>query len=232
MRAVMLAGPPRQPELVETDVPRPVPGQGEVLVQVCAAGVTPTELLWYPTTHNKDGSSRTRAIPGHEFSGVISELGPEVSGFAVGDEVYGMNDWFADGATAEFCATVPAAIAPKPRKLSHAQSAAVPIGALTAWQGLVDRAKVRKGERVLVHGGAGAVGLLVVQIARMHGAEVIATASGRNAALLAGLGAQQVIDSQRRPLSCRSKTSTSFLIVSVAKRCGAPGACSSPVAAW
>src|SRR5262252_8815838 len=83
----------------------PEPGLGEILVQVHAAGVTPTELLWYPTTHTKSGTARIGTVPGHEFSGVIAEIGKDVQGFEVGDEVYGMNDWFADGATAEFCIT-------------------------------------------------------------------------------------------------------------------------------
>ena len=115
-----------------------------------------------------------------------------------------MNDWFADGATAEFCAGA-AGIAPKPKHLSHAESAAVPIGALTAWQGLVDRAKIREGERVLVHGGAGAVGVFAVQIARLHGAEIIATASRRNADFVAKLGAQTVIDYAATPFEQRAK---------------------------
>jgi NADPH:quinone reductase-like Zn-dependent oxidoreductase len=128
-----------------------------------------------------------------------------VSGFVVGHEVYGMNDWFADGATAEFCVAAATGIAPKPRSLSHAEAAAVPIGALTAWQGLVERAKIRTGERVLVHGGAGAVGVFVIQIARMHGAEVIATASKRTADFVAGLGAQEVIDYAATPFEQQVK---------------------------
>jgi NADPH:quinone reductase-like Zn-dependent oxidoreductase len=173
---------------------KPRPQQGEVLVQVRAAGVTPTELLWSPTSKYQDGSPRTHAIPGHEFSGVIAETGSGVTGFSVGDEIYGMNDWFADGTTAEYCITVPASIAPKPRRLSHPEAATVPIGALTAWQGLFDRAKLRVGERVLVHGAAGAVGIFVVQIAAGHGAEVIATASAHNRDFLLQLGAKRVID--------------------------------------
>ena len=81
-----------------------------------------------------------RAVPGHEFSGVIAAIGKDVQDFKVGDEVYGMNDWFADGATAEFCITLPQNIARKPATLSHEAAASVPIGALTSWQGLIDRA--------------------------------------------------------------------------------------------
>src|SRR5215467_14766041 len=123
------------PVLILAELPKPESGSGEILVQVHAAGVTPTELLWYPTTHTKLGTARTRTVPGHEFSGVITEIGKDIHGFEVGDEVYGMNDWFADGATAEFCVTLPRNIALKPATLSHEAAASVPIGALTAWQG-------------------------------------------------------------------------------------------------
>lgn len=182
--------------VVNSEVPKPGPGKGEILVEVFAAGVTPTELAWYPTSHNKDGAARTRAIPSHEFSGVVAQLGEGVESFAVGEEVFGMNDWFAEGATAEYCLTVPSIIARKPVHLSHAEAAAVPIGALTAWQGLLDRAHLRAGECLLVHGAAGAVGVFVVQLGRLHGGEVFATASGRNREFVSQLGATKVIDYQ------------------------------------
>ncbi|HLK18675.1 MAG TPA: NADP-dependent oxidoreductase [Bryobacteraceae bacterium] len=173
---------------------KPEVGPGEILVQVYAAGVTPSELLWSPTSHTKSGSARTHAVPGHEFSGVIAALGKDVQGFEIGNEVYGMNDWFADGATAEFCVTLPQNIARKPATLSHEVAASVPIGALTSWQGLMDRAKLRAGEQVLVHGGAGAVGLYAVQLAHLRGARVIATVSARDIDFVRELGAGQVID--------------------------------------
>ena len=180
--------------LVLAELQKPEPGPGEILVHVHAAGVTPTELLWYPTTHTKSGTARTRAVPGHEFSGVIAAIGKDVQDFEVGDEVYGMNDWFADGATAEFCITVPQNIARKPATLSHEAAASVPIGALTSWQGLIDRAKLEPGERVLVHGGAGAVGLYAVQLAHMRGAHVITTVSTQDIDFVKRLGADEAID--------------------------------------
>jgi len=182
------------PVLIEENVPQPQPGRGELLVRVYAAGVTPTELLWYPTTHSKNGERRSRAIPGHEFSGVIAAVGEETVGFDIGQEVYGMNDWFADGAMAEYCITRPTSVAQKPPSLTHVEAASVPIGALTAWQGLFDRARLQAGEHVLVHGGAGAVGLFAIQLARFRGARVTATASARNLAFVSQLGAEQVID--------------------------------------
>jgi NADPH:quinone reductase-like Zn-dependent oxidoreductase len=182
------------PALIATELPQPRPREGELLIRVRAAGVTPTELLWFPTTQTKDGAPRTGAVPGHEFSGVVAELGKHASGFEVGQEIYGLNDWFADGATAEFCLTVPQSIAGKPATLTHEAAATVPIGALTAWQGLLERAKIQPGERVLIHGAAGAVGIFAVQLAHLHGAHVIGTASSANLELIAKLGADEVID--------------------------------------
>jgi NADPH:quinone reductase-like Zn-dependent oxidoreductase len=184
------------PALIAVELPQPQPAAGEVLVRVHAAGVTPTELGWYPTTQAKDGTPRKGAVPGHEFSGVIAARGENTSGFEVGQEVYGLNDWFADGATAEFCVTQSTSIAPKPSTLTHEEAATVPIGALTAWQGLLERTKIQRGERVLVHAAAGSVGIFAVQLARLHGAHVIATASSRNLKLVAELGAAEVIDYQ------------------------------------
>ena len=184
------------PALIAVELPQPRPAAGEVLIRVHAAGVTPTELGWYPTTQAKDGTPRKGAVPGHEFSGVIAALGEHTSGFEVGQEVYGLNDWFADGATADFCVTQSTSIAPKPTTLTHEEAATVPIGALTAWQGLLERTKIQRGERVLVHAAAGSVGIFAVQLARLHGAHVIATASSRNLKLVAELGAAEVIDYQ------------------------------------
>ena len=181
---------PDAPALVAGTASVPKPKAGELLIRVHAAGVTPTELQWSPTTRALDGSVRTGAIPGHEFSGVVEAGDP---GW-IGREIFGFNDWFADGATAEYCLTVPANIAEKPARLSHAEAASVPIGALTAWQGLIDRAKLQPGERILCHGGSGAVGVFAIQLARRIGAHVITTASARNFDFLTQLGAAECID--------------------------------------
>jgi NADPH:quinone reductase-like Zn-dependent oxidoreductase len=179
--------------LVQAEVKKPGPQRGEVLIRVHAVGVTHTELLWQPTTHTKSGENRRHAIPGHEFSGAIAAVGPGATG-VVGEEVFGMNDWYAQGATAEFCCAPPSAIAPKPARLTHVEAASVPIDALTAWQGLFERAQLQAGERVLIHGGAGAVGVFAIQLACRRGAHVLTTASGRDRDFLLRLGAQQVID--------------------------------------
>jgi NADPH:quinone reductase-like Zn-dependent oxidoreductase len=194
MKAMRLTGTDSNRALEECELSKPQPADDQILIRVHAAGVTPTELQWYPTNFTKDGAPRQAAVPGHEFSGVVEAKGDHVGGFYVGEAVYGLSDWFAEGATAEFCLTTPSSIAPKPARLSHAEAATTPIGALTAWQGLVDRAAVRDGERVLVHGGAGAVGVFAIQIAKLSGAQVFATASSRHQEFLLQIGADHVID--------------------------------------
>jgi NADPH:quinone reductase-like Zn-dependent oxidoreductase len=182
------------PALIAGTAPVPEPGRGEMLIRVHAAGVTPTELRWYPTTHTPDGGRRTGAIPGHEFSGVVEAVAMDVDPDQIGREVFGMNDWFAGGATADYCTTASTSVALKPSRLSHLEAASIPIGSLTAWQGLFERAKLQAGERILVHGGSGAVGVFVIQLARRAGAHVITTASARNFDFLSQLGANEVID--------------------------------------
>lgn len=203
MRAMEVAGSADQLTLQAALVERPAPGDGELLIQVHAAGVTRTELQWYPTTHTASGGVRRGAIPGHEFSGVVVEPGGGVDGFAAGQAVYGMNDWFQQGATAEYCVAPASSVAAKPAILSHAEAATVPIGALTAWQGLFVRAQLQPGQRVLVHGGAGAVGLFVVQLAHHHGAHVIATTSAATIPFVRSMGADEVIDYRGEDFAAR-----------------------------
>ena len=124
---------------------------------------------------------------------MIEAVGKDVETNYIG-QVYGMNDWFADGATAEYCTSVPRAFSSKPTQLTHFEAASVPIGALTAWQGLYDRAKLGPGQRVLIHGGSGTVGMFAVQLAQRVGAHVITTASPRNFEFLEKLGADEVLD--------------------------------------
>lgn len=181
------------------DAPTPHPGVGEVLVRVRAAAVTPTELLWATTWATWDGGPRPLpVIPGHEFSGEVAALGEGVTAVGVGQAVYGMNDWFGDGAQAEYCLTRPADVARKPASVDHAHTAVTPISALTAWQGLIVRSHLSAGQRVLIHGAAGGVGLFAVQLARWRGAHVIGTASANNVAFVRTLGADEVIDYRTR----------------------------------
>jgi NADPH:quinone reductase-like Zn-dependent oxidoreductase len=182
------------------EAPKPSPKDNQVLVQVYAAAITPTEFAWYPTFHTREGGNRPfPIILGHEFSGVVEGMGPTCTGVQTGDPVYGLNDWFMDGAQAEYCLTVPANIAPKPATLDHTQVAGVPISALTAWQALIERARLSERQRVLVHGGAGGVGSFAVQLARYKKAHVIATASAENTDFVKALGAGEVIDYRTTP---------------------------------
>lgn len=177
------------------DAPLPRPAAGEVLIRVHAAGVTPSELRWRPTTTSRDGAPRSLPlILGHELSGEIAGLGADVQGWREGDAVYGLNDWFGDGACAEYCVARATDVARKPTAVDHVQAAVVPISGLTAWQGLFDRARLAAGQRILIHGGAGAVGLFAVQLARWRRAHVVTTVSAHNAAFARGLGADEVID--------------------------------------
>jgi NADPH:quinone reductase-like Zn-dependent oxidoreductase len=181
--------------LVFGELASPVCGSGEILVEVHATAITPSELQWFPTFHLQNGEPRPFPIVlSHEFSGVVADLGTDVTDFKIGDTVYGMNDWFANGALAEYCVASATAIALKPTTLGHSQAAVVPISALTAWQGLFDRGELKSGQRVLIHGGAGGVGVFALQLAHWKGARVITTASARNLDFVRALGADEVID--------------------------------------
>lgn len=184
-------------QLVHEKAPCPRPGPGEVLVAVRAASITAGELGWDATwTDSLDGSGRDRTpvIPSHEFSGVVAARGGDVTDWQVGDEVYGLIPFTMDGAAAEYAAVPADVVAAKPESLGHDQAAAVPLAGLTAWQALVDHGHLRRGQRVLVHGGAGGVGSFVVQIAAALGAEVSATAAGRDLDFVRSLGADIAVD--------------------------------------
>ena len=170
-------------------VPVPKAGPGEVLVAVHATAVTAGELTW---------SDTWPLIPAHDLSGVVAEVGDGVTDLRVGDEAYGLIAFDRPGAAAEFVAVPAADLAGKPTTVDHATAATVPLAGLTAWQALVDHAKVRAGQHVLVHGGAGGVGTYAVQVAVHCGAKVTATASRADRDFVAGLGANTVIDYAER----------------------------------
>lgn len=182
--------------LTWSELPPPAaPAAGQVRVRVHATAVTPTEFDWFPTFHTPTGAPRPFPIvPGHELSGVIEAVGPGVDSLRVGDAVFGCNDWFGQGALAELTLAPTSALALQPRTLTPAEAAVVPISALTAWQALVGRGAVRDGQRVLIHGAAGGVGVFAVQLAHALGAYVIATASSGNLDFVRTLGADEVID--------------------------------------
>jgi NADPH:quinone reductase-like Zn-dependent oxidoreductase len=198
MKAIRLhhRGGPEQ--IVFEDAPKPELQPGDALVKVYATGITPTELTWDETYQNCDGSERLPTIPGHELSGVVESVadGGEVSRgeVSIGDEVYALTSFCRDGCAAEYVAVHAADLAPKPKTLSHAQAAAVPLSALTVWQAFFDHGHLAGGQSVLIHGAAGGVGSFAVQLAHWSGARVIGTASAENRDFLLGLGADEVID--------------------------------------
>jgi NADPH:quinone reductase-like Zn-dependent oxidoreductase len=194
MKAIRIYGSGGHATISLDEVTVPKPGAGEVLIRVYATAVTPGELEWYPTWHMPKGAPRVNAVPGHEFSGVVEQVGPNTEGFKKGDAVYGLNSWFSDGAAAECCLTTPAEIALKPATIDHVHAAVVPISGLTAWQALFVHGKLTAGQKVLIHGGAGGVGSFAIQLAAWSGAFVATTVSGANIEFARSLGASEVID--------------------------------------
>jgi NADPH:quinone reductase-like Zn-dependent oxidoreductase len=183
-------------QLVCEQAPVPVPGPGEALVEVHAAGITFAELTWDETWTTKDGRDRTPVIPAHEVSGTVAALGEGVSGLAAGQEVYGLIDFDRDGAAAEYVSVPAAGLAAKPRSLSHPEAATLPLSALTAWQALVDYAGLVSDELVGVLGGAGGVGVYAVQLAATLGGHVLATGAARDADFVLGLGAEHYVSAE------------------------------------
>jgi NADPH:quinone reductase-like Zn-dependent oxidoreductase len=186
--SAMCASSPDPASLTSETIPVPDPGPGEVLVEVHATAVTAGELSW---------PESWPAIPCHDLSGVVAETGSGVAGWRPGDEVYGLVAFDRPGAAAEYVTTSAADLAAKP-SVGHDEAASVPLGALTAWQALHEHARLQPGQHVLIHGGAGGVGIYAVQLASLYGARVTATASARDAEFVAGLGADEVLDYTRR----------------------------------
>ncbi|WP_433171225.1 NADP-dependent oxidoreductase [Actinoallomurus sp. CA-150999] len=191
LRAHTRGGPE---QLLYEQAPVPVPARGEVLIAVHAAAITFAELGWDRSWTTRDGSDHTPMIPSHELSGTVAMLGEDVTGFSVGDEVYGLIDFDRDGAAAEFATAPAGTLAHKPRSITHVHAAGLPLAALTAWQALVYHAGLVPGEQVLINGGAGGVGVYAVQIAASLGARVIATDVPSHGEFVRRLGAERFID--------------------------------------
>jgi NADPH:quinone reductase-like Zn-dependent oxidoreductase len=183
-------GPPNV--IVIEELPRPAPGPGEVLVRVAAAGVGPWDA-WI-RGHTSVVKVSLPLTLGSELSGVIEEIGPGVSGFKAGDEVYGVTNPDFCGAYAEYALASAAMVARKPQGLSHVEAASVPVVAVTAWQMLFDYAQAKAGQTVLIHGGAGNVGSYAVQLASQAQLHVTATAASNDIEYVRSLGAARVLD--------------------------------------
>ena len=180
--------------LTLTERPYPHAAENDVIVRVHAAGFTPGELNWPATWTDRAGRDRTPTIPGHELSGVVAELGFGTTGLSVGQRVFGVTDWARDGSLAEYTAVEARNLAALPADVDHTIAAALPISGLTAWEGLIDHARLQTGQTVLIHGAAGGVGSLAVQLAREIGAVVIGTGRAADRDLARGLGVQAFVD--------------------------------------
>ena len=174
--------------------PDPQPAINDVVVRVHAAGFVNTELSWPSTWTDRTGRDRTPSIPGHELAGVVAALGYGTTGLSVGQRVFGLTDWYRDGTLAESVAVESRNLAPLPGDMDFTVGASLPISGLTAWQGLFEHGRLRAGQSVIAHGAAGAVGSMVIQLAREFGAYVIGTgrAADRQAAL--DFGANEFVD--------------------------------------
>ena len=194
MKAIRMHSRGGPENLVYEDANIPEISKGEVLIRVHAASITPTELTWNSSFTDRNKKERFPVIPSFEVSGTVSNLSSEVKHLKLGDEVYGLLDFWRNGAAAEYVATDAAEITLKPSTLDHISAASLPLSGLTAWQALFDHGHLKPGQTVLIHGAGGGVGSLAVQIAHWKGAEVIGTCSKRNEAIVRQLGANQVID--------------------------------------
>jgi len=166
----------------------------DVVVQVHASGFVGTELMWPSTWTDRLDRDRTPSIPGHELAGVVTALGYGTTGLSVGERVFGLADWYRDGTLAEYVAVEARNLAPLPDDVDVAVGASLPISGLTAWQGLFVHGRLRAGQTILAHGAAGAVGSMVVQLAREIGAHVVGTGRAADREKAIDFGAQEFVD--------------------------------------
>jgi len=187
------------PELMQLDdAPVPACGAGDLLVRVVAAGINPID---WKQRSGAMAAQMPKSFPltlGADAAGVVTAVGGAVSGFELGDEVFFYAEFARGGTYAEYVAVDASQVAKKPRTASFASAAALPMAGQAAWTALIETAHVERGQRVLIHGGAGALGTIAVQLAKEHGAHVTATASGDGVALVKSLGADEVIDYRKQ----------------------------------
>src|SRR5512141_521271 len=180
--------------------PEPQPSINDVVVQVYASGFVNTELSWPSTWTDRLDRGRTPSIPGHELSGVVTALGYGATGLSVGQRVFGLTDWYRDGALAEYTAVEARNLAPLPGDVDFTAGASLPISGLTAWQGLIVHGRLQAGQRVVAHGAAGAVGSMVTQLAREFGAYVIGTGRAADRQKALDFGANEFVDLDKESL--------------------------------
>ena len=183
------------PEVLKyEEVPRPEPKEDQILIRVIAAGVNPVDGMIRSGMFAKHEKVVFPTILGADIAGVVEKVGSKITKFKAGDPVFAYASLKTGGGYAEYALATEREAAPKPKSLTYVEAAGVPIVALTAWQALIDTAKLSAGQTVLIHGGSGGVGTFAIQIAKAHGAKVIATASTANQDVLKELGANVAID--------------------------------------
>lgn len=175
------------------DTPRPEPQDDEILIRVLAAGVNPVDAYIREGRFKRPGAALP-FVPGMDVAGVAEKTGAKITKFKAGDPVYAFLSMKDQGGYGEFAIGRETAVSTKPKNIKFEEAAAVPLAATTAWQALIDTAKLEKGQTVLIHGGSGGVGHFAIQIAKARGAKVIATASTANQDLLKKLGVDVAID--------------------------------------
>ncbi|WP_375436391.1 NADP-dependent oxidoreductase [uncultured Hymenobacter sp.] len=189
------------PEVLQLEeVARPVPAADEILIQVYASGVNPVD--WVVREGGNDALRAYLTLPmilGWDAAGVVTEVGSAVTGFQIGDAVYGEPNFPGDGSYAEYCAAKASQFAHKPQSLGFTEAAGVPLAGLTAWTALFEHGHLQPGQRILIQGASGGVGSLAVQFAKAKGAYVIGTASADNLDYLKQLGADEVLDYRSQP---------------------------------
>ena len=177
-----------------SEMPYPHLAENDVVVRVHAAGFTLGELTWPGTWTDRTGRDRAPSVPGHEVSGVVAELGFGTTGLTVGQRVFGLTDWARNGSLAEYVAVEARNLAPLPADVGHAAAAATVISGLTAWQALFIHARIEAGQTVLVHGAAGGVGTMAIQLACEAGARVVGTGRAGHQETAMSAGADIFID--------------------------------------
>jgi NADPH:quinone reductase-like Zn-dependent oxidoreductase len=193
--------------------PKSQPAINDVVVEVHASGFVPTELEWPSTWTDRREQDRTPSIPGHELSGIVTALGYGTTGLSVGQRVFGLADWYRDGTLAEYIAIEARNLAPLPGDVDFKVGASLPISGLTAWQGLFQHGRLQAGQSVLAHGAAGAVGSMVVQLAREAGAHVIGTGRAADRQKALDFGANEFVDLENDALKDVGSVDLAFDVI-------------------
>ncbi|HCE94913.1 MAG: NADPH:quinone oxidoreductase [Burkholderiales bacterium GWA2_64_37] len=194
MKAFVIDRYSKKGDLRLAELPTPELRDDEVLVQVHAAGVNLLDSKIRSGEFKLILPYKLPLVLGHDVAGVVTQVGPRVRQFKVGDEVYARPDDFRIGTFAEFVPVKEASLALKPKNITMEEAASLPLVALTAWQALVEKAQIKKGQKVFIQAGSGGVGTFAIQLAKHLGATVATTTSTANAALVKALGADVAVD--------------------------------------